>query len=207
MPTICPVCGKTAGSGTFICTTCPGLQPTWVHPECGGYTRRVVQQIDPKERYLLQCNNCQLTVNEDSRPKRKVPMQRSSWMEAEVSQQAIRVAQQAQCLHPGQAASQRVPISRYTRASPITVQWFLENYETAQGVSLPRSTLYHDYLHHCAENNIDAINAASFGKLIRSVFLRLKTRRLGIRGNSKYYYDGIRVKPTSPLARFTDEVK
>ena len=38
-----------------------------------------------------------------------------------VSPQAIGVAQQAQYLQPGQAASQRVPISHTTRASPITV--------------------------------------------------------------------------------------
>jgi len=122
-----------------------------------------------------------------------------------VSPQAIGVAQQAQYLQPGQAASQRVPISHTTRASPITVQWLLENYETSDGVSLPRSTLYHHYLRHCAENKIDAVNAASFGKLIRSVFVGLKTRRLGTRGNSKYHYYGIRVKPNSPLARITDD--
>lgn len=40
-----------------------------------------------------------------------------------VSAQAIGVAQQAQYLQPGQAASQRVPISHTTRASPVTVSW------------------------------------------------------------------------------------
>lgn len=40
-----------------------------------------------------------------------------------VSPQAIGVAQQAQYLQPGQAASQRVPISHTTRASPITVSF------------------------------------------------------------------------------------
>ncbi|XP_057300076.1 DNA-binding protein RFX2-like isoform X2 [Hydractinia symbiolongicarpus] len=124
-----------------------------------------------------------------------------------VSAQAIGVAQQAQYLQPGQAASQRVPISHTTRASPVTVHWLLENYETADGVSLPRSTLYHHYLRHSAENKIDAVNAASFGKLIRSVFLGLKTRRLGTRGNSKYHYYGIRVKPNSVLARLTDDTQ
>ena len=43
------------------------------------------------------------------------------------------------------------------------------------------------------------MNAASFGKLIRSVFLGLRTRRIGTRGNSKYHYYGIRVKPSSVL--------
>lgn len=61
------------------------------------------------------------------------------------------------------------------------MQWLLENYETAEGVSLPRSALYAHYLRHCAENKLEPVNAASFGKLIRSVFLGLRTRRLGTR--------------------------
>ena len=66
-----------------------------------------------------------------------------------------------------------------TRASPVTVQWLLENYETSEGVSLPRALLYSHYLRHCGEHRIDPMNPASFGKLIRSVFLGLRTRRLG----------------------------
>lgn len=75
----------------------------------------------------------------------------------------------------------------------------MENYETAEGVSLPRSTLYNHYMRHCNEHKLDAVNAASFGKLIRSVFTGLRTRRLGTRGNSKYHYYGIRIKPGSSL--------
>ncbi|XP_027200324.2 RFX-like transcription factor daf-19 isoform X1 [Dermatophagoides pteronyssinus] len=82
---------------------------------------------------------------------------------------------------------------------PQTVNWLLENYETADGVSLPRSTLYSHYQQHCQVNNMEPVNAASFGKLIRSVFVGLRTRRLGTRGNSKYHYYGIRVKANSPL--------
>lgn len=81
----------------------------------------------------------------------------------------------------------------------------MENYETAEGVSLPRSTLYNHYMRHCNEHKLDAVNAASFGKLIRSVFTGLRTRRLGTRGNSKYHYYGIRVKPGSSLASTNDE--
>ncbi|XP_068896933.1 DNA-binding protein RFX2 isoform X3 [Tenebrio molitor] len=101
----------------------------------------------------------------------------------------------------GQVASEDVgsALGHATRVSPATVQWLLENYETAEGVSLPRSTLYAHYLRHCAENKLEPVNAASFGKLIRSVFLGLRTRRLGTRGNSKYHYYGIRVKPGSSL--------
>lgn len=54
-------------------------------------------------------------------------------------------------------------------------------------------------MRHCNDNKLDAVNAASFGKLIRSVFTGLRTRRLGTRGNSKYHYYGIRIKPGSSL--------
>ncbi|XP_060800947.1 transcription factor RFX3 isoform X2 [Amyelois transitella] len=80
------------------------------------------------------------------------------------------------------------------RMPPATVQWLLDHYETAEGVSLPRSTLYAHYLRHCTSHRLDPVNAASFGKLIRSVFIGLRTRRLGTRGNSKYHYYGIRAK-------------
>ncbi|MGH0174695.1 UNVERIFIED_CONTAM: hypothetical protein FKN15_068470 [Acipenser sinensis] len=85
------------------------------------------------------------------------------------------------------------------------LQWLLDNYETAEGVSLPRSSLYNHYLRHCQEQKLDPVNAASFGKLIRSVFMGLRTRRLGTRGNSKYHYYGIRLKPDSPLNRLQED--
>lgn len=116
---------------------------------------------------------------------------------------------------------------------PSQLQWLLDNYETAEGVSLPRSTLYNHYLRHCQEQKLDPVNAASFGKLIRSIFMGLRTRRLGTRsppflpspaaalpvvsglligfsscrGNSKYHYYGIRVKPDSPLNRLQEDMQ
>lgn len=65
--------------------------------------------------------------------------------------------------------------------TPPQVQWLLDNYETAEGVSLPRSALYCHYLLHCQGHKLEPVNAASFGKLIRSVFMGLRTRRLGTR--------------------------
>ncbi|XP_065372315.1 DNA-binding protein RFX2-like [Calliphora vicina] len=85
------------------------------------------------------------------------------------------------------------------KIASATIKWLSQNYETAEGVSLPRSTLYNHYIQHCTESKIEPVNAASFGKLIRSVFAGLRTRRLGTRGNSKYHYYGIRIKPDSIL--------
>ena len=70
---------------------------------------------------------------------------------------------------------------------------------------MPRSTLYNHYQRHCSEHKLDPVNAASVGKLIRSVFLGLRTRRLGTRGNSKYHYYGIRVKPGSSLNQLGED--
>lgn len=74
------------------------------------------------------------------------------------------------------------------------LQWLLDNYETAEGVSLPRSSLYNHYLRHCQEHKLDPVNAASFGKLIRSVFMGLRTRRLGTR-----WVQGSVPRPPLPL--------
>nr|XP_033779850.1 MHC class II regulatory factor RFX1 isoform X4 [Geotrypetes seraphini] len=92
-----------------------------------------------------------------------------------------------------------------SQATPAQVQWLLDNYETAEGVSLPRSTLYCHYLMHCQEQKLEPVNAASFGKLIRSVFMGLRTRRLGTRGNSKYHYYGLRIKGNSSLLRLMED--
>lgn len=90
---------------------------------------------------------------------------------------------------------------------PITVKWLLENFESMVGQSLPRSFVYDQYVAHCGLNKIDAVNAASFGKLIRSVFLGLRTRRLGTRGNSKYHYYGIKIKETSHLLPILNSIR
>ncbi|XP_029913025.1 MHC class II regulatory factor RFX1a isoform X3 [Myripristis murdjan] len=103
----------------------------------------------------------------------------------------------------GGAGGNSQSYSHTARASPAT--WLLDNYETAEGVSLPRSTLYCHYLLHCQEQKLEPVNAASFGKLIRSVFMGLRTRRLGTRGNSKYHYYGLRIKASSSLIRLMED--
>ncbi|XP_060037952.1 DNA-binding protein RFX2 isoform X2 [Erinaceus europaeus] len=110
----------------------------------------------------------------------------------------------AYLIHGGMEGS-RHALAHTSRSSPATLQWLLDNYETADGVSLPRSSLYSHYLRHCQDHELEPVNAASFGKLIRSVFMGLRTRRLGTRGNSKYHYYGIRLKPDSPLNRLQED--
>ena len=60
-----------------------------------------------------------------------------------------------------------------------------ENYEEQDSISLPRGALYSHYLDFCQEANLEPMNQASLGKVIRSIFPDVKTRRLGTRGQSK----------------------
>ena len=54
--------------------------------------------------------------------------------------------------------------------------------------SVPRSRVYANYVKRCAHEKIAVLNPASFGKLVRVLYPGLRTRRLGVRGESKYHY-------------------
>jgi regulatory factor X len=54
--------------------------------------------------------------------------------------------------------------------------------------------VYANYASRCATERITVLNPASFGKLVRVLFPGLKTRRLGVRGESKYHYVNFQLK-------------
>ena len=53
---------------------------------------------------------------------------------------------------------------------------------------MPRSRVYSTYATRCAKDRVQPLNPASFGKLVRVIFPGITTRRLGVRGLSKYHY-------------------
>ncbi|KAF8655239.1 hypothetical protein AX16_003143 [Volvariella volvacea WC 439] len=79
------------------------------------------------------------------------------------------------------------------RAKQIFVQaWLTANYAPYPDGNVPRQGLYLSYRRVCEQYGIPHINTATLGKAIRLCFPTIKTRRLGVRGNSKYHYCGIR---------------
>ncbi|KAH0552826.1 hypothetical protein GP486_006972 [Trichoglossum hirsutum] len=58
-------------------------------------------------------------------------------------------------------------------------------------IAVPRGRVYAYYVSKCAVEKVKPLNPASFGKLVRIVFSNIKTRRLGVRGQSKYHYCGL----------------
>ncbi|KAK9695664.1 hypothetical protein K7432_012843 [Basidiobolus ranarum] len=64
--------------------------------------------------------------------------------------------------------------------------WLVDNYEPADDQSVSREALYSRYTTFCDKTRVQHVNSASFGKIVRSVFPNITTRRLGTRGQSKY---------------------
>lgn len=54
--------------------------------------------------------------------------------------------------------------------------------------SVPRGRVYTSYADRCGTERVIPLNPASFGKLVRVIFPGIQTRRLGVRGESKYHY-------------------
>ncbi|EMD40705.1 hypothetical protein CERSUDRAFT_149026 [Gelatoporia subvermispora B] len=91
------------------------------------------------------------------------------------------------------------------RAKQIFVQaWLTANYSPYPDGNVPRQGLYFSYRRVCDQYGIPHINTATLGKAIRLCFPTIKTRRLGVRGNSKYHYCGIRPS-TSAEAEFLQD--
>ena len=80
------------------------------------------------------------------------------------------------------------------------VNWLRDNYEVDEEISLARDTIFAHYIDFCHARGLDKMGTASFGKMVRLVFPEVKTRRLGVRGQSRYHYQGVRVKTSSLLS-------
>ncbi|KAL7425126.1 hypothetical protein Q5752_000814 [Cryptotrichosporon argae] len=76
-------------------------------------------------------------------------------------------------------------------------RWLRLSYSWFNGSTVPRQGLYHSYAATCTEHGLRPINSASFGKIVRATFPGIKTRRLGVRGNSKYHY--VAIRPSIPI--------
>lgn len=71
--------------------------------------------------------------------------------------------------------------------------WLLGSCEQSATAVVPRNRIYARYVQICADNSLKPLLPASFGKLVRILFPNLTTRRLGMRGQSKYHYCGIKL--------------
>ena len=64
----------------------------------------------------------------------------------------------------------------------------LSTHITRSSTSVPRNRVFASYAKRCGTERVPPLNPASFGKLVRIIFPGIQTRRLGVRGESKYHY-------------------
>ncbi|TPX15178.1 uncharacterized protein E0L32_004736 [Thyridium curvatum] len=95
--------------------------------------------------------------------------------------------------------NERGPNSERTR-QVFAMLWINQVCSKGKG-SVPRGRVYANYASRCATERITVLNPASFGKLVRVLFPGLKTRRLGVRGESKYHYVNFSLMEEQPDVR------
>lgn len=81
------------------------------------------------------------------------------------------------------------------------MSWLLRSCEAKPDANIPRNRIYAHYVNACDDFKLKPLNHASFGKLVRMVFPNIKTRRLGVRGHSKYHYCGVALLESAALTR------
>ncbi|KAL6424250.1 hypothetical protein ACFW04_009823 [Cataglyphis niger] len=84
-----------------------------------------------------------------------------------------------------------------------TIMWIKTHLEEDPDVSLPKQEVYDEYNIYCIRNSMKPLSTADFGKVMKQVYPRVRPRRLGTRGNSRYCYAGMRKRikldpPTLP---------
>ncbi|OIW29595.1 hypothetical protein CONLIGDRAFT_575352 [Coniochaeta ligniaria NRRL 30616] len=100
--------------------------------------------------------------------------------------------------------NERGPNSERTR-QVFAMLWINQVCTRGKG-SVPRGRVYANYASRCATERITVLNPASFGKLVRVLFPGLKTRRLGVRGESKYHYVNFTLLDDQPEAAETPAI-
>ncbi|KAF1981024.1 hypothetical protein K402DRAFT_425728 [Aulographum hederae CBS 113979] len=83
-------------------------------------------------------------------------------------------------------SAERTP--RAEKTKQLFAMIWLKGVCRAAKTSVPRSRVYSQYAERCSTERVTPLNPASFGKLVRVIFPGIQTRRLGVRGESKYHY-------------------
>nr|CAI5830252.1 unnamed protein product [Callosobruchus analis] len=88
----------------------------------------------------------------------------------------------------------RQPLNPLGSRSEIykTISWIKTHLEEDPDISLPKQEVYNEYSDYCESNSIKPLSQADYGKVMKQVYPKVRARRLGTRGNSRYCYSGLR---------------
>ncbi|KAK4501196.1 hypothetical protein PRZ48_007003 [Zasmidium cellare] len=91
---------------------------------------------------------------------------------------------------------ERTPMAEKTKQL-FAMLWLRQVCKPAK-TSVPRNRVYSQYATRCGTERVVPLNPASFGKLVRVIFPGIQTRRLGVRGESKYHYVDLALEEEPP---------
>lgn len=75
----------------------------------------------------------------------------------------------------------------------FAMSWVQQSCEISHTSVVPRDRIYARYVQLCATFKLHPLAPGNLGRVLRVFFPNLKTRRLGMRGKSKYHYCGIKL--------------
>ncbi|ORY86778.1 RFX DNA-binding domain-domain-containing protein [Protomyces lactucae-debilis] len=73
-------------------------------------------------------------------------------------------------------------------------------------VAVPRNKIYAAYTEFCTTRRLKPLTSANFGRIMQHIYPEVKTRRLGVRGESRYHYCGLRLVGDTSEERTTNPV-
>lgn len=81
------------------------------------------------------------------------------------------------------------------KAKQVFAMLWLQETCQRSNESVRRDRVFARYTERCGNERVPTLNPASFGKLVRIIFPNVQTRRLGVRGESKYHYVDLSLVP------------
>ncbi|KAG7813963.1 hypothetical protein KL921_000237 [Ogataea angusta] len=75
----------------------------------------------------------------------------------------------------------------------LAMVFLMRRVQIKESAVCPRNRIFNQYVQLCQQHGVQPVVNASFGKLVKALFPGIKTRRLGIRGSSRYHYCGIKL--------------
>lgn len=83
--------------------------------------------------------------------------------------------------------------SREVQKQVLAMIWLLHSCYVNPTSVVPRNKIYAKYALLCSNHNLFPLTPANLGRLVKTLFPQITIRRLGVRGQSKYHYCGIKL--------------
>ncbi|BFZ11582.1 hypothetical protein BsWGS_14621 [Bradybaena similaris] len=88
--------------------------------------------------------------------------------------------------------SSRDTPTKMSERNNLALSWIKAHYMEDKEMFVPKQDVYEQYRQHCESAGNNPMSSGDFGKVMKLVFPHVHHRRLGQRGQSKYFYKGLK---------------